>query len=206
MISVIIKYMELTGKYSIKLIITLLVLLFFTEPSFAIKKKKKYKPKSQTIVSSAKRDSVFKKPVPFDLAWDDNKKNIDDIISFAKQQLGTSYKYASADPKNGGLDCSGFLYYVFTNYKIKVPRSSKDYMNFGKTISRNDAQKGDVLVFTGTDATQRTGGHVGMVLENNNGDITFIHGSSGKGKGVTISKLSENYYTLRFLKVVRVIN
>lgn len=198
--------MELTEKYSIKLIITLLVLLFSIEPSFAIKKKKKYKPKPQTILSSVKRDSVFKKPIPFDLAATIEKTNIDDIIWFAKQQLGTPYKYASADPKNGGLDCSGFLYYVFTNYKIKVPRSSKDYLNFGETISKNDAQKGDVLVFTGTDATQRTGGHVGMVLENNNGDITFIHGSSGKGKGVTISKLSENYYTLRFLKVVRVIN
>jgi cell wall-associated NlpC family hydrolase len=198
--------MSSINNIPVKTAILIIVLLFSGNSSFAKKKKKKYKPNPKTTVSISKRDSVFKKPIPFDLASTIEKTNIDEIIWFAKQQLGTPYKYASADPKNGGLDCSGFLYYVFTNYKIKVPRSSKDYMNYGTTINKNDAQKGDVLVFTGTDATQRIGGHVGLVLENNNGDITFIHGSSGKGKGVTISKLSENYYTLRFLKVVRVIN
>lgn len=202
--------MNLRTSYLVRLFFALIVISVSIQPAFAKKKKKKDKTNLKTTILTTTRDSIFRKPIPFDLESDiafyNSKTNIDDIISFAKQQLGTPYKYASADPKNGGLDCSGFLYYVFTNYKIKVPRSSKDYMNFGKTISRNDAQKGDVLVFTGTDATQRIGGHVGLVLENNNGDITFIHGSSGKGKGVTISKLSENYYTLRFLKVVRVIN
>lgn len=187
-----------------------MLIIISVQPSFAKKKRKKYKSKPKTTVISSKRDSVYKKPVPFDLQTTTNtsatKTDIDDLIWFAKQQLGTPYLYASADPKNGGLDCSGFLYYVFGHYKIKVPRSSKDYMSYGKTIDKSDAQKGDVLVFTGTDATQRIGGHVGLILENNNGDITFIHGSSGKAKGVTISKLSEGYYTQRFLKVVRVIN
>jgi cell wall-associated NlpC family hydrolase len=199
--------MDLRGKYSVKLLITVLVIFTFANPAFAAKKKKKNNTKPKTTVSLSKRDSVLRKPVPFDLdisTYTAGTKDADDIIWFAKQQLGTPYKYASANPKNGGLDCSGFLYYVFTHFNIKVPRSSKDYMSYGTTINKKDAQKGDVVVFTGTDATQRIGGHVGLVLENNDGDLTFIHGSSGKANGVTISKLSEGYYSKRFLKVVRV--
>ncbi len=199
--------MDLRGKYSVKLLITVLVIFTFANPTFAAKKKKKNNTKPKTTVSLSKRDSVLRKPVPFDLdisTYTAGTKDADDIIWFAKQQLGTPYKYASANPKNGGLDCSGFLYYVFTHFNIKVPRSSKDYMSYGTTINKNEAKKGDVIVFTGTDATQRIGGHVGLVLENNDGDLTFIHGSSGKANGVTISKLSEGYYSKRFLKVVRV--
>lgn len=200
--------MDVKGKFAVKLLLMVLVIVTFANPAFAVRKKKKNHTKSKTTVSLSKRDSVLRKPIPFDLDFTTNiagAKDADDIIWFAKQQLGTPYKYASADPKNGGLDCSGFLYYVFTHFKIKVPRSSKDYMSYGTTINKEDAKKGDVIVFTGTDASQRTGGHVGLVLENKDGDLTFIHGSSGKSNGVTISKLSEGYYTQRFLKVVRVL-
>mgnify|MGYP000955586879 CR=1 FL=1 len=201
--------MRSINNISVKIVLLIIVLLFSGNSSFAKKKKKKYKPKPKTTVVTTKKDSIVKKPIPFDIETNNvnnSKTDIDDLIWFAKQQLGTPYKYASADPKNGGLDCSGFLYYVFGHYKIKVPRSSKDYMSYGKTIDKTVAQKGDVIVFTGTDATQRIGGHVGIILENNDGNITFIHGSSGKANGVTISKLSEGYYTQRFLKVVRVVN
>ncbi len=181
------------------------LLLFCNTNAFAKKKKKKSKSKPKTTIVSIKKDSIIVNPVLVDIESSTENKDVDGILWFAKQQLGTPYKYASADPKNGGLDCSGFLYYVFQHFKISVPRSSKDYMNFGKTIDKNNAQKGDVIVFTGTDSNTKIGGHVGMILENDNGNITFIHGSSGKANGVTISKLSEGYYTQRFLKIVRVI-
>mgnify|MGYP001012202312 CR=1 FL=1 len=129
--------------------------------------------------------------------------NTDGILWYAKQQIGVPYKYGSADPKKGGFDCSGFLFYVYTHFNIKVPRTSYDYMNFGKTISKQDTQKGDVLVFTGFDASQKAGGHVGIVVENKNNDISFIHASTSKG--VIISKLSEAYYAKRFIKAVRFI-
>src|SRR5262249_20604799 len=35
---------------------------------------------------------------------------IDAGLALTKQDLG--YTYGSADPKNGGMDCSGFIYYV----------------------------------------------------------------------------------------------
>lgn len=189
--------------------LTFLLLFLASYPTFASLKKKKKKEAIVTIPSKLyKQDSVLRKVIPFDLADKISvKKNkaVDGILWFAKKQLGTPYKYASADPKNGGLDCSGFLYYVFGHFDINVPRSSKDYMNYGKPITQNNIQKGDVLVFTGSDASKKIGGHVGIVLENENGNISFIHGASGKGKGVTISNLSESYYQQRFLKAVRII-
>jgi cell wall-associated NlpC family hydrolase len=41
-----------------------------------------------------------------------------DIIRFAKTLLGTPYRVASSNPKKG-FDCSGFVSYVFRNFKIK---------------------------------------------------------------------------------------
>jgi cell wall-associated NlpC family hydrolase len=171
------------------------------------RKKKKDKPKTKVTFVSRGKDSVLQKATPFDLDIAiESKRDIDKLLDFAKDQLGTPYKYASADPKKGGLDCSGFVFYVFQHFKVTVPRSSRDYMNFGKTVDENDARKGDVIVFTGTNAKQRTGGHVGIILDTKKHDITFIHGSSGRSQGVIISKLSDGYYTQRFLKIVRVIN
>jgi hypothetical protein len=195
---------NLSNTVRFRILFILLLFIYFTVNAKPKKRVLPLKPKTTSV--SKKRDSMLVQPVPFDIETSGCKKITDDLIWFARQQLGTPYKYASADPKNGGLDCSGFLYYVFSHFKIKVPRSSKDYMNYGKPVNKNDAQKGDVIVFTGTDASQRTGGHVGLILDNNNGNITFIHGSSGKANGVTISSLSEGYYTQRFLKVVRVVN
>jgi cell wall-associated NlpC family hydrolase len=178
------------------------LVLVLVQPSFA---KRKKRVRNSSAVSANSRDSVYVKAVPFDLETVAGK-DIDRVIDFAKAQLGTPYKYASSDPKNGGLDCSGFVFYVFQHFRVTVPRSSKDYMQFGKSINARDARKGDVIVFTGSNAKQKTGGHVGIVLDAKKDDITFIHGSSGKSQGVIISKLSEAYYSERFLRVVRVLN
>lgn len=184
-----------------------LLFLLISTNAFSNGKKKK-KPVLKNTSYTTKNDSVFRKVIPFDLetSTTTHSSSIDDLIWFAKQQIGTPYKYACADPHNGGLDCSGFLYYVFQHYKIKVPRSSKDYMNFGKPITKSDAQKGDVIIFTGSNASKRVGGHVGIILENKNDEISFIHSSSGKSNGVIISKLSDGYYSQRFLKIVRIVN
>ncbi len=125
------------------------------------------------------------------------------IISFAKNFIGTPYKYASANPKEG-FDCSGFLYYVFENFNIDVPRSSKDYMDFGTPIPWRQSKPGDFILFTGTDSTIRICGHVGLITENENNNLQFIHSSSGKAMGVTITGLNA-YYNTRFLKCVRVL-
>src|SRR6059058_6108401 len=88
---------------------------------------------------------------------------VDAGLELTKQNLG--YTYGSADPKNGGMDCSGFLYYVLQqNGFSDVPRdSSQQYVwvrkagNFNAVLSRHedsfefDALKpGDLLFWSGT--------------------------------------------------------
>ena len=44
---------------------------------------------------------------------------------------------------------------------------------------------------------------MGIITDNLNGQVQFIHSSSGKSKGVTISEL-DDYYKSRFVKVIRI--
>jgi cell wall-associated NlpC family hydrolase len=88
---------------------------------------------------------------------------LDAGLELTKQNLG--YTYGSADPANGGMDCSGFIYYLLAENGFKdVPRdSSHQYVwvrqagNFNAVLSRHedtfelDALKpGDLLFWSGT--------------------------------------------------------
>jgi peptidoglycan DL-endopeptidase CwlO len=84
-------------------------------------------------------------------------------LALTKQNLG--YAYGSANPADGGMDCSGFIYYVLQqNGFPDVPRdSSQQYVwvrkagNFKAVLSRkedsfelNDLKPGDLLFWRGT--------------------------------------------------------
>lgn len=124
------------------------------------------------------------------------------MVTFAKTLIGVPYKYASTDPSYG-FDCSGFITYVFNHFGITVPRSSVDFTDFGKEIPLKDAKPGDLILFTGTESTKQIVGHMGIVTENINADLQFIHSTSGKAYGVTITRL-DGYYVRRFVKVIRI--
>ena len=126
---------------------------------------------------------------------------IDSLVEFAKTLIGTRYLFGSADPLHG-FDCSGFIIYVFNHFKIIVPRSSIGFTNMGLEIATADSKKGDLILFTGTDYAERFVGHMGIIISNANGNIQFIHSSSGKAKGVVITSLND-YYKARLVKVVR---
>lgn len=130
--------------------------------------------------------------------------DVDSLINFAKSLLGTPYVYASSDP-SVGFDCSGFITYVFNHFNVSVPRSSIDFTDEGITIPLKKSKRGDLILFTGTDSTERFVGHMGIIVENKNDKISFIHSTSGKAYGVTITQLND-YYMGRFVKVVRIIN
>lgn len=83
---------------------------------------------------------------------------------------GLNYKYGSADPDNGGMDCSGFVYYVLTTAGVPdVPRDSsgqyawlRKAKSFEAVISRKDdtfelaeLKPGDLLFWTGTYQIER---------------------------------------------------
>jgi cell wall-associated NlpC family hydrolase len=126
----------------------------------------------------------------------------EEFTRFAKSLLGSPYKYASQNPVSG-FDCSGFINYVANHFRIKVPRSSVQFTNIGKEVKEEEATAGDLILFTGTNPASGIVGHIGIVTENINRKLNFIHSSSGKGKGVVIDELS-NYYRSRFVKVIRI--
>lgn len=129
----------------------------------------------------------------------------DDLVNFSKQFIGTPYLFGSTDPKQG-LDCSGFINHVYKTYSYNVPRSSKDFVNFGRQIDINEVKKGDLLLFTGTEEGSLEAGHIGIVITPNGMNSEFIHSSSGKANGVTTTSLSEPHYTKRFIKAISVID
>ena len=128
--------------------------------------------------------------------------NPDTLVAFAKTLIGITYKYGSIDPALG-FDCSGFITYVFNHFKVTVPRSSKDFENVGLPVDVEVCKPGDLILFTGTDSTERTIGHMGIVISNAGENVLFIHSSSGKAYGVVITPLND-YYKSRFVKVIRV--
>jgi peptidoglycan DL-endopeptidase CwlO len=80
------------------------------------------------------------------------------------------YKYGSADPANGGMDCSGFVYFLLTQAGVHdVPRDSGgQYVwlrragAFEPVVSRKDdsfefdnLKPGDLLFWTGTYSIER---------------------------------------------------
>ena len=65
------------------------------------------------------------------------------------------------------------------------------------------ASAGDLILFTGTDSTIKIVGHMGIVESNEHGNLLFLHSTSGKTYGVTISPL-KGYYETRFVKVIRI--
>jgi cell wall-associated NlpC family hydrolase len=123
------------------------------------------------------------------------------LVDFAKTLIGTPYRYGSIDPQQG-FDCSGFITYVFNQFDIAVPRSSRDFANVGNEVDVHMAKPGDLILFTGTDSTNREIGHMGIITGNTD-SIRFIHSSSGKAYGVTVTPLN-NYYRGRYVKTIRI--
>ncbi len=124
----------------------------------------------------------------------------DSIVAFAKTLIGIPYLYASSNPLNG-FDCSGFITYVFNYFKKDVPRSSIGFTNYGKDVTIENAVVGNLILFKGTDSSSIVVGHMGIITENIKGKIQFIHSTSGKANGVTITPLTE-YYKKRFVKII----
>ncbi|HSV61900.1 MAG TPA: NlpC/P60 family protein [Chthoniobacterales bacterium] len=96
-------------------------------------------------------------------------RNVTDMaLELTRRNL--DYKYGSADPASGGMDCSGFVFYVLTQNGLRdVPRdSSQQYVWLRKagtfkavnsrhddTFELDDLVPGDLLFWTGTYSVER---------------------------------------------------
>jgi cell wall-associated NlpC family hydrolase len=131
------------------------------------------------------------------------KTTPDELVNFACSLAGTPYKYGSADPKQG-LDCSGFVTYVFNHFNIMVPRTSLDFTPVQKSIPLQEARLGDLILFTGTDSANRTVGHMGIISSISGEPLRFMHSTSGKNEGVVETDFQTGYYKARYLKTIRI--
>jgi hypothetical protein len=126
-----------------------------------------------------------------------------ELVEYAATLEGIPYKVMGKDEQ--GFDCSGFVAYVFNEFDIDIPSSSRHMIEHGEEIPLEEALPGDILFFTGTDASVREPGHVGIVVSQPGEPLTFIHSSSSKKDPcVKYSEMSENYQT-RYLATKRVL-
>lgn len=125
------------------------------------------------------------------------KKQRTHLVSFAYKQLNTPYKWGGNTPQ--GFDCSGFTCYCFGHFGIPLARTAADQSESGKKIRSKKAKQGDLIFFKGPDQKQKKVAHVGIIVSGRRQNIQFIHAGS---KGVTISRLKEDYFNKRF-KIIR---
>jgi cell wall-associated NlpC family hydrolase len=134
---------------------------------------------------------------------DRDKNKRDSIVTFAKSLLGTPYLYAACTPD--GFDCSGFIYYVYSKFNIKISRSSYTIAEEGFEIDSSEARKADLIFFRGTDIDDPKIGHIGIIISEGDEPIEFIHSSSNtKNNGVIITKLDSGHYRERYVKIKRI--
>lgn len=135
-----------------------------------------------------------------DTLFTENSQQVDNIISFAKNFLGTPYHFGGTTP--AGFDCSGFIYYIMGNFGMSLTRTSYGLAEFGESVSLSELRPGDLMFFKGRNANSTNVGHVSMVVEVGPGVIKFIHASTSRG--VVIDNFTTSkYYIPRFIKAKR---
>lgn len=111
------------------------------------------------------------------------------------------YLFGSADPKRGGFDCSGAIYYVLRQAGLKPPRTSAQQYTWVKDAGKLHAAKGitslsspafknlqagHLLFWSGTyrptDGRKVNITHVGIYLGKQNGKHLMASSSSGRSR------------------------
>jgi cell wall-associated NlpC family hydrolase len=182
---------------------------------------------TNTVAASAKEQHTTSIPTRELQNFSTNSAPVKQLINLAldlaTKNLG--YLYGSADTKNGGMDCSGTIYYLLTKLNIKeVPRSSdliyqwvrgkgrfyavtKPYLSSSEF---SHLRPGNLLFWSGTYAIKRKVNvtHVMLYLgTNKEGEPLMIGSSDGrtyKGKriyGVSVFdfQLPNKYSKSKFL-------
>ncbi|MDR3273296.1 MAG: C40 family peptidase [Flavobacteriaceae bacterium] len=120
------------------------------------------------------------------------------VIQEAKTYLGTPYRFGGTT--RYGIDCSSFVQQVFQANNFFLPRTSASQSNEGIGITRDNLKRGDLIFFSQGYRIS----HVGIVESiSETGEVFFIHASSSLG--VTITSLSDTYWSKRFRKAKRII-
>ena len=116
------------------------------------------------------------------------------VADLAQQYVGSRYVWGGASP--AGFDCTGFVLWVFGQFAVSLPHNEAGQLGSGASISADNLQPGDVVVFANT---YRSGlSHVGIYL----GDGQFVH-AVDESHGVMVNNLWDDYWGPRFVGASR---
>ena len=102
--------------------------------------------------------------------------------------MGIPYRWGGNTPETG-MDCSGFIKYVFKkSLGITLPRTAAEMSRVGKRVSLDELEPGDLIFFTDRRGGRMIIGHVGMYIGNNK----FIQ-SPHTGDSIKISELNSSW-------------
>jgi len=120
----------------------------------------------------------------------------DGIVRFARTFVGTPYR--SGGTTYQGVDCSGFVFAVYREFDIRLPRTSLDQSRIGQSIDRGDLEPADLVFFKTSKRASVT--HVGIYV----GGGKFIHASTSYRK-VRVDALADDYYKKNFTVARRIV-
>ena len=115
---------------------------------------------------------------------------VQDLIIKGLEFVGVRYVRGGSNP-DSGLDCSGFVRYVFQeSVGLVLPRTAKEMSQVGQQVADSDLKPGDLVFFN---TLNRSYSHVGIYI----GDDRFVHAPSTNGR-IRIDSLGARYYAERF--------
>jgi cell wall-associated NlpC family hydrolase len=120
-----------------------------------------------------------------------------EISGAALSLRGVPYRNGGSDPS--GFDCSGFVWYVFGQHGVRVPRTVAEQFRAGTDVDPRDLRAGDLVFFDTINAARQFATHVGIVI----GGDEFVHAPSSTGE-VRVERLASSYWAPRFVGARRV--
>lgn len=115
---------------------------------------------------------------------------VGDLLLQAMSLIGVAYRFGGNSPASG-LDCSGFIKYVFEkSLKVNLPRTAAEMARAGRAVERNELAAGD-LVFFNTRGFRNS--HAGIYLGGNK----FIH-APRSGKNIEVANMTGSYWVSRY--------
>lgn len=116
------------------------------------------------------------------------------VVNNAMKYMGVPYVYGGASPS--GFDCSGFVYYLFGQAGISLPRTADVQAEVGTPVEKSQLRAGDLVFFSGNGYDIS---HVGIYLR----DGDFIHASTTYG--IAIDSLYRDYRVTHYAGARRIV-
>lgn len=145
------------------------------------------RPNAAAQTMSDKKRILYSQIFGIELNGNEDTLLLDELSSWLK----TPYRSGMAI-KGKGTDCSGFVRNVYLNvYGITLKRESEAMSGQIEVINRRKLGCGNLVFFKNWKGSIN---HVGIYISNGN----FIHAASSNNARITISNLSEEYYSPKY--------